>query len=72
MKLKRILSVGLVLALMTGCYQIRTIYVPPHKPVRLAQDIPNVKILVADKDGTWYESTLTLKEGWYVLSDEGK
>ena len=72
MKLKKLISIGLVLLACVGCYQIRTIYVPPHKPVRLAQDLSHIKVLVADKDGVWQESYLDLKEGWYILSDESK
>jgi len=51
-----------------GC-QTRTVYIPEGEPVRLSTDIPNAKVWVKDAKGTVKPSTVTLKEGWFVLSD---
>ena len=57
---------------VSGCSLIptRTIYVPPGRSVRLRQDIKNVKIWIKDAKGEVRASTLTLKEGWFVMSME--
>jgi hypothetical protein len=58
-----------VLLAAIACATVRTVYVPDRTPVRLRQDVENVKVWVPDKEGVERESTLTLRNGWYVLSD---
>ena len=67
--LKSVCVIVLALA-SSGCF-IRTLYVPDGTPVRLRQDVPNVKIWVKDSNGKPVAGKLTLKEGWYCLSDGG-
>lgn len=56
----------------SGCslIPVRTVYVKPGVSVRLRQDVENIKIWVKGKDGKVLPSTITLKEGWYVMSME--
>ena len=71
--LTRIKEAGLIILLCSylfacGC-STRTVYVSEGEPVRLRKDIPNAKVWVRGAKGTLEPSTVTLKEGWYVLSD---
>ena len=56
----------LIVLTVTGC-ATRTIYVSDGDPVRLRQDVKNVKIWVYDLNGEPVASIITLPEGWYCL-----
>jgi hypothetical protein len=68
MRLLKIACVIGLVAASSGCFT-RTIYVPDGAPVRLRQDIPNAKVWVSDREGKPVPGKMTLKEGWYCLSD---
>jgi len=61
------LSVLLLCCFLSACYT-KTIYVPDQVPVRLRQELKDVKVWVVAEDGSVYESTMDLKEGWFVIS----
>ena len=55
------------LAACVGCAGQRTVYVPDGTPVRLREEVRNVKVWVKDRDGDATPATMTLPEGWYAL-----
>lgn len=69
--MKQAFCLVIAVFLFGGCltWAPRTVYVPPGEPVRLRADIPDAKVWVMTTDGP-QPSTLTLEEGWYVVSYE--
>lgn len=72
-RLKTLLRTAALLALLSSAFVLgcatRTIYVKDGVPVRLRQTLHDVKVWVADSNGVWHSSTMTIPEGWYCLSD---
>lgn len=62
------LSVGFMI--VSGCTLSReVIFVPTTTPVRLLEEIKDVKVLIPRKDGKFITTKRTLQVGEYVLSD---
>lgn len=56
---------------LSGCVRVRTVYIPPGEPVRLAESVPDVTIWTVDADGEPVKGRVDLPEGWYCLPDPG-
>ena len=67
MKTFKKLFILALLITLSSCFT-RTIYVPDRVPVRLREDVKDVKVWVVAEDGTIHEGTMTLREGWFIIS----
>lgn len=66
------LCIALALSLQCGCNLIApdtAIYIPTGEPVRIAEDIPNVRVEVIGPAGTTIRR-MTIPNGWYALPDQ--
>ena len=63
-------ALALCVLLAAGC-GTRTVYTKSGEPVRLRQDVRNVKVWVMGADGKPLPSKMTLPEGWYALPMPG-
>lgn len=68
--LKNTLILLIIAVVLSNCSLLRNkvVYYPHEAPVRLAQDVENVRVLVPDDKGNLNETNKTLKAGQYVVS----
>ena len=54
---------------LQGCSQHVAHFVPPSVPVRLGEELTNVKVYVPGADGTLLEARATLRPGVWISYD---
>ena len=54
---------------LLGCPS-HTIIVPPGDPMRLRENVPQVKVWVFDAEGKETPSVADIPAGWFVLPDD--
>lgn len=57
---------ALILLLVSGCFGMRTVYVPDGAAVRLRQSV-KAKVWVRSETGKALPSIMKIPEGWYAL-----